>query len=310
MREFRASYSDKVCIDQGDDDYRCGTSNHYTAGDAPLLKFTFLGIWDTVKALGMPDIVPFSSWWNRKHAFHDAEVTNFVESARHAVAIDERRALFPVTRMANIQELNAQKSVDRRSPDAPYQERWFPGTHGSVGGGGDIRGLSDEALAWVIDGAKKAGLVLDTEHGTRIHGFRPDPNSPLINETNARFSFTQILKRDREGPEHIWQLSTFAVRRWSRAKFDGEPYHPLTLSKVESELNSIDGSQYKPQFDAIRTMHTVQPGETLRQLASQYYGDPNLYESIFNANLDIMDNANTVYAGWELRIPEITNRVI
>lgn len=49
---------------------------------------------------------------------------------------------------------------------------------GSLGGGSDIRGLSDDALAWALAGSKLAGRKLDTSVGTRIHGFRPDPLVP------------------------------------------------------------------------------------------------------------------------------------
>lgn len=147
MRAFRAAYADKVCIGADDDAYRCNNVQNYKSGDAPLLTIKFLGVWDTVKALGLPDVVPFSGWLNRKHAFHDADLSGFVEAARHAVATDERRLLFPLVPFNNLEELNTLKGADWRDPNAPYQERWFPGTHGSVGGGGDIPGLSDAALA-------------------------------------------------------------------------------------------------------------------------------------------------------------------
>ena len=95
MRRFRADYSDKVCIGAADDDWRCANKEGYLAGSAPQMKVKFLGVWDTVGALGVPDILPFSDWLNREYDFHDPSLDAFVESARHAVAIDERRELFP-----------------------------------------------------------------------------------------------------------------------------------------------------------------------------------------------------------------------
>ena len=111
----------------------------------------------------------------------------------------------------------AAKGKAADAPDAPYQEKWFPGVHGSVGGGGDIRGLSDGALDWVLKGAKLAGLKLDVEHASRVHGFRPDPFAPIVNMTQPKSSLLQKIARDRPGPEHVWQVSTAAVRRWKAA---------------------------------------------------------------------------------------------
>jgi uncharacterized protein (DUF2235 family) len=308
MRAFRAAYADKVCIGSDDDAYRCQNISNYKSGDAPLLTIKFLGIWDTVKALGWPDIVPLSAWLNRRHSFHDAEVSNFVESARHAVAVDERRALFPVVRLDRLEELNAEKGADWRDANAPYQERWFPGTHGSVGGGGDIRGLSDGALAWVLDGAKKAKLVLDTTRGTRIHGFLPDPPAPLINEKNPRWSFTQVFKTDRVGPEHFWQLAPATVRRWHNGNPDGSQYRPFTLSKVADAISSVGGDQFRATYGQLKAMHSVKPGDTLRKLAHDYYGNADLSGTIFDANRDILDSEHEIFVGQQIRIPELQSK--
>ena len=63
-------------------------------------KIRFIGVWDTVAALGLPskpldlviDKVPF---W--RHSFHDLTLADSVEYGRHAVAVDdERRTFHPV----------------------------------------------------------------------------------------------------------------------------------------------------------------------------------------------------------------------
>jgi nucleoid-associated protein YgaU len=55
-------------------------------------------------------------------------------------------------------------------------------------------------------------------------------------------------------------------------------------------------------FDATQ-WHVVVKGETLSKIAEQYYGDPNLYPRIFEANRDILDNPNLIRVGQKLRIP-------
>ena len=58
----------------------------------------------------------------------------------------------------NVDEMNTAAGAKAEADDAPYQQKWFPGVHGSVGGGGERRGLSDRALDWVLDGARHQGL--------------------------------------------------------------------------------------------------------------------------------------------------------
>ena len=122
--------------------WRCSNTPGYEAGSALQMTTKYLGVWDTVDALGLPDILPGSDWFNREYDYHDASLDAFVENARHAVAIDERRKLFPAVPFDDINGLNAVRGFASEDEDAPYQERWIPGVHGSVGGGGDIRGLS------------------------------------------------------------------------------------------------------------------------------------------------------------------------
>jgi len=53
----------------------------------------FLGVWDTVGALGAPFGTPLGWLINKffQYQFHDIKLSSIIESAYHAVAIDERR---------------------------------------------------------------------------------------------------------------------------------------------------------------------------------------------------------------------------
>ncbi len=53
------------------------------------VKVRCLGVWDTVGSLGVP-LRPLQVL-NRRHRFHNAELSNLVECAFHALAIDEKR---------------------------------------------------------------------------------------------------------------------------------------------------------------------------------------------------------------------------
>jgi len=47
----------------------------------------------------------------------------------------------------------------------------------------------------------------------------------------------------------------------------------------------------------------VEKGETLSKIAKKYYGDPNLYMKIFEANKDVLKNPDLIKIGQKLRIP-------
>ena len=50
--------------------------------------------------------------------------------------------------------------------------------------------------------------------------------------------------------------------------------------------------------------YTVQPGDTLSKISREYYGDPNQFTKIFNANRGVLKDPNTIRPGQELVIPE------
>jgi nucleoid-associated protein YgaU len=203
----------------------------------------------------------------------------------------------------DLTELNQAKGFPADHPDAPYQEKWFPGNHGSVGGGGDIRGLSDGALAWITRGAKEAGLVLDRDKGSRIHGFHPEPLAPLDNMSVRQRNLTYLFSADRMGPDRNWQVAMSAVRRWHAAAAplpEGKQYRPATLSKV---ADALDAMTLPPGWSGdIMAEHVVVLGDELRALAKHYYGDPNLSGLIFGANRDVLDDPDDLFQGQRLRI--------
>ncbi|WP_142781906.1 DUF2235 domain-containing protein [Agrobacterium sp. T29] len=108
----------------------------------------FIGVWDTVGALGVPDDLALLNLLDdpAKHSFHDTELSPVVAHARHAIAIDERRQSFMPTLWTNVEDRPTVRQI------------WFPGVHADVGGGYGRAGLSDGALDWMVEEAKGQGL--------------------------------------------------------------------------------------------------------------------------------------------------------
>ena len=110
------------------------------------IRIKFIGVWDTVGALGIPhDIV---KGLNMKfYEFHDTELSGIVENAYHAAAVDEHRQDYDVC-LWNPQS----------KPGQTMEQRWFIGAHCDVGGGYSDRRLSDLPLRWMQDKASALGL--------------------------------------------------------------------------------------------------------------------------------------------------------
>jgi hypothetical protein len=79
------------------------------------------------------------------------------------VAIDERRLGFPPTLWEGVDEANKRAHCDPKRKH--YQQRWFVGTHGDVGGG-EGSALSAAPLKWITEGATEAGLRFYGKHGS------------------------------------------------------------------------------------------------------------------------------------------------
>lgn len=113
------------------------------------IRVIFLGVWDTVGALGIP--LQALQWLDSaEYAFHDTALSKIVTNAFHALAIDEHRIDFQATLW-----------TDPPDPGQMVEQRWFIGAHGNVGGGDSSHALSDIALAWMTRKAAETGLVLD-----------------------------------------------------------------------------------------------------------------------------------------------------
>ncbi|MEP7197476.1 MAG: LysM peptidoglycan-binding domain-containing protein [Saprospiraceae bacterium] len=53
------------------------------------------------------------------------------------------------------------------------------------------------------------------------------------------------------------------------------------------------------------TKHTVAKGESLSLIAKHYFKDPMKYKQIFEANKNILTNADIIHPGQELVIPNL-----
>lgn len=113
------------------------------------VAINFLGVWDTVGALGIP-VGVLGAITGAVHGFHDTTPSRIVRHGVQALAIDEQRDEFVPTLWTG--DVPA---------GATIEQVWFAGSHSDVGGGYGDRALADIPLLWMIDRAKAAGLQVD-----------------------------------------------------------------------------------------------------------------------------------------------------
>ncbi|RBM21088.1 hypothetical protein DI005_12195 [Prauserella sp. PE36] len=142
----------------------------------------FLGVWDTVGALG----IPLSGGrlihrFNQRWQFHDTTLSHTVRAAFQALAVDEhRRSFTPAVWQAS------------RSADGQRREQvWFAGDHADVGGGHSDTALAGIALRWLAGRARDCGLGLEPDAFARMP--RSDECGTLHDTWRT---ITRVLGRD------------------------------------------------------------------------------------------------------------------
>jgi uncharacterized protein (DUF2235 family) len=129
-----------------DDGPDSSTALDFRARFSREIKIKFLGVWDTVGALGIPlDILKRLNMYF--YQFHDTRLSHIVENGYQAIAIDEHRMDYDICLW-----------TPDASPQQNLEQRWFVGAHSDVGGGYPDRRLSDLTLRWIQDKAMAAGL--------------------------------------------------------------------------------------------------------------------------------------------------------
>ena len=64
----------------------------------------------------------------------------------------------------------------------------------------------------------------------------------------------------------------------------------------------IEGLQAPPVTEKVE-YYIIKKGDTLSAIAKQFYGKPNDYPKIFEANREVIKDANLIYPGQKIRIP-------
>ena len=113
----------------------------------PDIKIKSVAVWDTVGSMGIPLYAGDARY--DLFRFTDTKLSSQIHNGFHAMAIDELRIDFPVTRWDDRQGI---------------RQVWFAGAHSDVGGGyaPAESGLSDIGLDWMMKQLTEAGVSFAT----------------------------------------------------------------------------------------------------------------------------------------------------
>jgi uncharacterized protein (DUF2235 family) len=154
----------------------------------PSKNIHFIGVWDTVGALGSPYGILLGWLIDKlfKCSFHDTKLSSSIQSAYHALAIDEHRWPFRPTRW----ELHKLHRTAKNKEN--FQEKWFPGVHSDVGGGYPETGLADIALEWMAKNAGQHGMKADLST-IDFPSFKPDPQGQQHDSQTIVYRLATLL---------------------------------------------------------------------------------------------------------------------
>jgi uncharacterized protein (DUF2235 family) len=140
----------------------------FRASHSTEVDIHFIGVWDTVGSLGIPDTASWFPYARSRYQFHDTELSKIVKYAYQALALDEHRADFaPTVWTRNPYTLKpGETPTSKKLEQIEIEQRWFIGSHSDVGGGNDRDGagrkpdpLPDLPLAWLQRKAIDTGLA-------------------------------------------------------------------------------------------------------------------------------------------------------
>ncbi|HKG40422.1 MAG TPA: DUF2235 domain-containing protein [Conexibacter sp.] len=199
-----------------------GREHPYAEDRTPI---RFLGVWDTVGALGIPIPAPvpkkLRAYLSRRWSFHDVQLGSHVWHAAHAMAIDERRRPFEPTPF-------------KRQADAPpaqtIEQVWFAGVHSDVGGGYPDPRLADITLLWMVDRAAAHGLA-----------FKPEWFQRTASPDKGRRESGEDVRPDALGVQHdSMTLFYRALKPFDRRLGDAPGSHVASSARLRLETASAN----------------------------------------------------------------------
>lgn len=149
---------------------RHGQDAGFSTQDRWLLRHSrrvpikFIGVWDTVGALGVPGFT------RSRHRFHNTHLSSIYEHAYQALALDEHRRPYRPTLWTKFVPTVQDPDHGPSASTEHVEQRWFVGAHSNVGGGYEDNPLAQVPMQWLAKKASEAGLAFRWPVDTMLEG--------------------------------------------------------------------------------------------------------------------------------------------
>ncbi len=217
----------------------------FRARSSTIVDIHFIGVWETVGDLGIPNTAAWFPFSRARYRFHDTQLSGCVRHACQALALDEHRADFAPT-LWTAGPAATEPGAAVPSMAAEVEQRWFIGSHSDVGGGYAHDGagrapdpLPDLPLAWLQRRAMAAGLACTA---TVI----PMPNADLGVPRNSYAEFLHGLYRLFSRP-YVRPIGTGVNESvddsvWQRWQADATYRSPSLMQAIKQAVITVPGN--------------------------------------------------------------------
>jgi len=139
----------------------------------------------------------------------------------------------------------------------------------------------------------------------KTDNYKFDPNSNILN-WDVVTTFEIETKNTRDIPVKIEIQRNFTAKKWqldTKQKYEKVDHDTIKFT-LEMPPKSNRQFQYTLTTPVRLTgIHTVRPGDTLSNISRRYYGSPNQWKKIRNANRQRINNPDRIALGTTLTIP-------
>ncbi len=168
---YNAHKGDKTLQERRDDVFKV-TQQHM---DFDTYKIEFMGLWDTVAALGIPDYK--DDYYVEETKYND-QLCNVKRAVQALSLNDNRGSVFTPSLLTHEYLVRDCNGID---PKDIAEEVWFFGAHSDVGGGALNTNISGVSLNWMINQIREYKLLpMETQVYENRHDVTNDPRKGFM----------------------------------------------------------------------------------------------------------------------------------
>jgi uncharacterized protein (DUF2235 family) len=225
-------------VDKGAHEAMSGFKTDHRAQDAEI---HFIGVWDTVDAVGGPfHISDVINTLFHHFKFPDHKLNDKIRCAAHAISIDDARAAFePLLWEAS----------------SNLEQVWFAGVHSNVGGGYPKQGMSLVALDWMLQKAVTNGLRVSADERLRFWQ-HSSVDDKLYDSRSGLGVFYEWKPRDMRKlceQQKVGSLPKIHVSVLERIAHGTDGYAPGTIAPTVDVVYTSSGDPEQDRIAEVRT---------------------------------------------------------